>query len=79
MNDSVVVKKKAMPIDVEAGKTYYWCACGKSANLPFCDGAHKGSGVSPVPYKAEQAGKAYFCGCGITKNAPLCDGAHKSL
>ncbi len=26
-------------IDLEAGKTYYWCTCGLSKNQPFCDGS----------------------------------------
>ena len=26
---------------VEAGKDYWWCACGLSKNQPFCDGSHK--------------------------------------
>src|SRR5690606_5116952 len=25
-------------VTVEKGKTYYWCACGRSKNQPFCDG-----------------------------------------
>ena len=29
------------PITVEAGKEYWWCACGQSKNQPFCDGSHK--------------------------------------
>ena len=27
-------------VDVEEGKTYYWCQCGESSNQPFCDGSH---------------------------------------
>ncbi|MBU2826429.1 CDGSH iron-sulfur domain-containing protein, partial [Acidithiobacillus ferrooxidans] len=27
--------------------SHYFCACGRSANLPFCDGTHQGSGVEP--------------------------------
>ena len=38
---AVVAQKAPYPQAVEAGKTYYWCACGRSANQPFCDGSHK--------------------------------------
>jgi len=24
-------------VDVIEGKSYYWCACGKSSKQPFCD------------------------------------------
>ena len=44
MTDPVVAQNGPMPVKVEAGKTYFWCACGKSRKQPFCDGAHKGSG-----------------------------------
>ena len=63
-------------VDVEAGKTYYWCSCGKSTNQPFCDGSHQGSDFQPVAYKAEKTGKAFFCGCKKTANSPMCDGSH---
>lgn len=64
-------------IQVEAGKAYFWCACGKSANQPFCDGSHKGSEFSPVKYVADADREVYFCGCKSTGNQPLCDGSHK--
>ncbi|HMK89643.1 MAG TPA: CDGSH iron-sulfur domain-containing protein [Methylocystis sp.] len=79
MAERVVVQKKSMPVEVEAGKVYYWCACGRSANQPFCDGAHKGTEIAPVPYTPTESGKTFFCGCKATKNEPLCDGAHKHL
>ena len=31
----------AKKIQLKAGKRYSLCACGKSAVLPFCNGAHK--------------------------------------
>ena len=67
------------PVEVEAGKPYFWCACGRSANQPFCDGSHKGTGLAPVKYKPEADGRAFFCGCKATGNSPLCDGSHKEL
>ena len=38
-------------VDVEEGKSYYWCTCGKSSKQPFWDGSHTGSefGVSVIP------------------------------
>jgi CDGSH-type Zn-finger protein len=61
---------------VEAGKTYYWCACGRSKGQPFCDGSHAGTEFTPVKYDATATKTVYFCGCKQTKNAPLCDGSH---
>jgi CDGSH iron-sulfur domain-containing protein 3 len=79
MTDPVIAQKAPFPVEVEAGKTYYWCACGKSAKQPFCDGSHKGTSFAPVAFKAEQTGKAYFCGCKHSAKGALCDGSHKSL
>ena len=38
-------------VDVVEGKSYYWCACGKSSKQPFCDGSHNGSEFGPLTYK----------------------------
>jgi CDGSH-type Zn-finger protein len=75
----VVAGKAAMPIEVEGGKTYYWCSCGKSAKQPFCDGAHKGSAFSPMAWTAAESGRVWFCACKQSGKAPLCDGSHKAL
>ncbi|MCA3246874.1 MAG: CDGSH iron-sulfur domain-containing protein [Tagaea sp.] len=79
MSTPVVAQKAPYPVDVEAGKTYWWCTCGMSKKQPFCDGAHSGSGLQPMKYEAKEAKKLFFCGCKATKNQPLCDGAHKAL
>jgi CDGSH iron-sulfur domain-containing protein 3 len=75
-----VAQKAPYPVELEAGKTYYWCACGQSKTQPFCDGSHKGEGVhSPKAFTAETTGTAYLCGCKQTHSSPNCDGTHKSL
>ena len=79
MSEPEVAQKAPYAVKVEEGKTYFWCVCGKSANQPFCDGAHQGGEYSPLKYKAEKSGKLYFCGCKRTSKQPLCDGSHNQL
>jgi CDGSH-type Zn-finger protein len=76
---SIPAQLAPYPVDVEAGKAYAWCACGRSKNQPMCDGSHKGTGISPVIYKSEKAETVYFCGCKATKTQPMCDGTHSTL
>lgn len=64
-------------VEVEAEKSYFWCACGRSDNQPFCDGSHKGSEFTPVKFTATESAKVFFCGCKSTNNQPMCDGSHK--
>lgn len=66
-------------VDIEAGKSYWWCSCGKSSKQPFCDGSHQGSSFTPVEYKADETKTAYFCGCKQSGNGVMCDGAHQKL
>lgn len=79
MTDVVIAQKAPYAIDVEAGKSYFWCACGRSANQPFCDGAHQGTDILPIKHTAEADKTLYFCGCKKTEKAPLCDGTHNQL
>jgi len=79
MSAAKIAQKAPYGVEVEAGKTYWWCACGQSAKQPFCDGSHKGTDFGPLPYAAEADATVYFCGCKNTQNAPLCDGGHNSL
>ena len=79
MADPLIAQKAPLAIDVEAGKSYFWCACGSSKSQPFCDGSHKGSEFTPMKWTADASKRVFFCCCKHTKGAPLCDGSHKSL
>lgn len=67
-----------MAVELEEGKKYAWCSCGLSDNQPFCNGAHKGSGMNPIVFTAEKTETKYLCACKQTKNAPFCDGSHNN-
>jgi len=75
----IIAQKAPYGTDVEEGKSYFWCACGRSKNQPFCDGSHKDTGLSPVKYTADKTGTVYFCGCKQSANQPLCDGTHSKI
>lgn len=76
MKEAVRAADTPFPIEVEQGKSYFWCACGRSASQPFCDGSHKDAGFQPVKFTAEKSKRVFFCGCKATATAPLCDGTH---
>lgn len=75
----IVAAKFPAAVDVEAGKKYFWCACGRSSNQPFCDGSHKGTEFTPVAFTPEKSEKVHLCQCKQTNNPPYCDGSHHKL
>ncbi|MFT4546162.1 MAG: CDGSH-type Zn-finger protein [Verrucomicrobiales bacterium] len=79
MSKPTVADNKPIPVELTAGEKYFFCACGKSSNQPFCDGSHKGTGFGPKAFVAEKDGKAFLCQCKQTANAPFCDGSHSSI
>lgn len=64
-------------VEVEEGKKYFWCSCGKSKTQPLCDGAHSSTDLKPIVFTAEETKTLYLCGCKVTGNAPFCDGSHQ--
>jgi CDGSH-type Zn-finger protein len=79
MAEPQIAQKSPYKVEVTAGKTYFWCACGRSQKQPFCDGSHKGSEFSPVKYEAGETKSVFFCGCKHSGKTPLCDGTHSRL
>jgi len=80
MAEPEIPQKRPYPMQVEAGKEYHVCMCGKSQNQPLCDGSHAGSGLGPKVFKATEAGFVAFCGCKHSKDETgKCDGTHSSL
>ena len=79
MANPKIAQKGPYPVEVEEGKTYFWCTCGESAKQPFCDGSHKTTEFTPMKYTAEASKRLFFCGCKATAAPPLCDGSHNNL
>ncbi len=75
----VVAQPKPYLVSLEGGRTYFWCACGRSAKQPFCDGSHQGTGIAPRKFVATRTEEALLCGCKHTGGPPFCDGAHTNL
>lgn len=71
--------KKPFVINAKLGDTIAFCMCGNSKNGPYCDGSHKGTGITPKVVTYEKDTEIHACGCQQSKNKPMCDGTHKTL
>ncbi len=78
MDQPEIARKSPYVLDLAPG-TYWWCACSKSKNQPFCDGSHKDTGFTPVKIELSGPTQVALCGCKRSKNPPYCDGSHKQL
>jgi CDGSH-type Zn-finger protein len=76
MAEPAMPQQNYYAVDLDAGKEYWWCACGRSKSQPFCDGSHKGSGFRPKMVSVGEAMTLYLCGCKRTTDQPYCDGTH---
>lgn len=79
MSEPISAQNSPYGVQVEAGKQYYWCACGHSKKQPFCDGSHKAVGLAPLAFTAQKTEEAWLCGCKASGNKPFCDGSHKKI
>lgn len=79
MTEPIVAAKAPSKVALEAGKDYWWCACGRSQNQPFCDGSHKGTGLTPQKVSVAANNDYWLCACKQTRKSPFCDGTHKTL
>jgi len=79
MADAVVARPKPCLVSLKSGHTYFWCRCGRSANQPFCDGSHKGTGLEPKTFVARADEEVLLCACKHSSDAPFCDGTHTNL
>jgi len=79
MENSQVAGKQPIEIELEPGRIYSWCQCGRSKNQPFCDMSHVGTGILPKEFKVTTKRKVWLCMCKQTKTIPYCDGSHARL
>lgn len=79
MEKPKVAAKSPFVAELKEGQTYAWCACGSSANQPWCDGSHQVTTFSPNVFVAKENAHAALCRCKQTSNAPYCDGSHMNL
>jgi CDGSH-type Zn-finger protein len=78
MAEKWIAGRAPIVMNLEPG-TYWWCACGRSQNQPFCDGSHEGTGFEPVAFEIASPTRCALCTCKRSGNGPICDGSHKAL
>jgi CDGSH-type Zn-finger protein len=77
--EAIAAQLSPYQVEVEEGRTYRWCRCGRSSAQPFCDGSHAAVGIEPVVFVATKTETVNLCGCKESGNPPFCDGTHNVL
>ena len=76
MSMPIVAANSPKSVELESGKEYHFCRCGRSKGQPFCDGSHVTTDTTPLQFTAEADGTFTPCRCTPTGNAPYCAGTH---
>jgi CDGSH iron-sulfur domain-containing protein 3 len=79
MSEPVAAQLSPYLVELQEGRRYLWCRCGRSSRQPFCDGSHKDTGIEPLAFVADATGAVNLCGCKQTCDEPYCDGSHNML
>ncbi len=74
--DAIVFLNMPLGTELEGGKTYSFCACGRSKDGIFCDDSHQGTSCEPKVVKIEKSKAYQLCRCKSSNNFPFCDGTH---
>ncbi len=79
MSEAIVADTRPEVLELEPGKSYWWCRCGRSKQQPWCDGSHEGTGIEPLEFTVDRQKNYALCKCKKTAESPFCDGTHSSL
>ncbi len=79
MSEAIVADTRPEVLELEPGKPYWWCRCGRSKQQPWCDGSHEGTGIEPLEFTVDRQKNYALCKCKKTGGSPFCDGTHSSL
>jgi len=69
--------KEPKILELEKNKEYYFCTCGQSTDVIFCNGAHRETTKNPKLFTVDKSKEYSLCGCKHSSNFPFCDGSHK--
>lgn len=58
MTQPIIADNKPKKVTLTQGEDYYFCACGRSNNQPFCDGSHAATNIKPKAFTADESGDA---------------------
>jgi hypothetical protein len=51
-----------MPVEVEEGRSYFWCSYGNSVKRQYWDGIQEDTGMTPVQFIAPARKKRFSAG-----------------